>query len=123
MERHVRRSDRSSSPPRQNGGDDVYVAEFVCDVDDGYEIDERRVLDATLDASAEPGVLGVDVDRPEIPSGRRLRVAVEFASERARRRFWDAGAGSDLVDSLRETVPTGALANGELTEHTRSTAD
>lgn len=80
-------------------------------------------MEATLDVSAEPGVLGVDVDRPEIPSGRRLRVAVEFASERARRRFWDAGAGGELVDALREAVPTGALANGEMTERTRATGD
>lgn len=122
MERNVSRSDRSGLPPRQPK-EEVYVAEFVCDVDEGCEIGERRVLDAALDASANPGVLGVDVDRPGIPSGRRLRLAVEFASERARRRFRDSGARSELVDALREAVPAGALANGEMTERTRATAN
>lgn len=121
MDRNDRGSDRSGTASRKKR--EVYVAEFVCDVDEGYEIDERQVLEATLDASAEPGVLGVDIDRPEVPSGRRLRVAVEFASEPARRRFWNSGAGGDLVDALRETVPTGALANSEMTERTRATAD
>ncbi|WP_256393930.1 hypothetical protein [Natronoarchaeum rubrum] len=122
MERDVRRSDRSGTAARR-GGDEIYVAEFVCDIDEGHEIDERLVFEASLDASAEPGALGVDIDRSTVPSGRRLRVAVEFASERARRRFWDSGAGADLVDALRETVPAGALANSEMTERTRVTAD
>lgn len=122
MERNGRRSDGNGTAPRQKL-EEIYVAEFVCDVDEGYEIDEKQVLEATLDASAEPGVLGVDIDRPEVPAGRRLRVAVEFASERARRRFWDSGAGGELVDALRETVPTGALANSEMSERTRAMAD
>jgi len=122
MERNGRRPDGSDAAPRKKR-EEIYVAEFVCDVDEGYEIDEKQVLEATLDASAEPGVLGVDIDRPEVPAGRRLRVAVEFTSERARRRFWDSGAGAGLVDALRETVPTGALANSEMTERTRAMAD
>jgi len=122
MERNGRRSDGNGAAPRQKR-EEIYVAEFVCDVDEGYQIDEKQVLEATLDASAEPGVLGVDIDRPEVPAGRRLCVAVEFASERARRRFWDSGAGGELVDALRETVPTGALANSEMSERTRAMAD
>lgn len=122
MERNVRRSDRRGTPPHQKR-EEVYVAEFVCDLDEGYEIDERRVLEASLDASAEPGVLGVDVDRPEVPAGRRLCVAVEFASERARRQFWNSGTGGEFVDALRETVPADALASSEMTERTRAVAD